>query len=117
MLNSEKAAFVSGAAERGIDEDLALELFDDIVSFANYAFNKSHAAAYSIITYETAYLKTYYEPEFLTAVLNNRITNSDEIKNYINHAKDEGIEVLPPDINKSKAYFSACRNILTDFNP
>jgi DNA polymerase-3 subunit alpha len=74
--------------------------------FAKYAFNKSHAAAYSLVTYQTAYLKTYYKPEFLTAVLNNRITKIDEITNYVSYAKDEQIPVLPPDINESKTEFS-----------
>ena len=75
-------------------------------SFASYAFNKSHAAAYAHVTYQTAYLKCHYEPEFLTAVLNNRITNADEIKNYVTFAREEKIEVLPPDINKSGTYFT-----------
>ncbi len=97
---------IDGAIKRGVDQAVAEKIWGEMESFASYAFNKSHAAAYSIITYETAYLKTYYEAEFLTAVLNNRITNADEIKNYINHAKDEKIEVLPPDVNKSKTYFS-----------
>ena len=74
--------------------------------FAKYAFNKSHAAAYSLVTYQTAYLKTYYEPEFLTSVLNNRIDKIDEIQNYLSYARDEGIEVLPPDINQSVGFFS-----------
>lgn len=97
---------IDGALKRGVKQEVAEKIWGEMESFASYAFNKSHAAAYSLITYQTAYLKTYYEPEFLTAVLNNRITNADEIKNYINHAKDEGIEVLPPDINQSKTYFS-----------
>lgn len=97
---------IDGALKRGVKKEVAEKIWGEMESFASYAFNKSHAAAYSIITYETAYLKCYYEPEFLTAVLNNRITNADEIKNYINHAKDEKIEVLPPDVNKSQTYFS-----------
>ena len=97
---------IDGAIKRGVSQPVAEKIWSEMESFASYAFNKSHAAAYSLITYQTAYLKCYYEPEFLTAVLNNRITNADEIKNYINHAKDEGIEVLPPDINYSNTYFS-----------
>lgn len=97
---------IDGALKRGVKKEVAEKIWGEMESFASYAFNKSHAAAYSIITYETAYLKNYYEAEFLTAVLNNRITNADEIKNYINHAKDEKIKVLPPDVNKSKTYFS-----------
>ncbi|MBQ4557843.1 MAG: DNA polymerase III subunit alpha [Clostridia bacterium] len=96
---------IDGAIKRGVPEEVASKIWGEMESFASYAFNKSHAAAYSIITYETAYLKTYYEPEFLTSVLNNRITNSDELKNYVTYAKEEKIEVLPPDINKSKTYF------------
>ncbi len=97
---------IDGAIKRGVPEDVALQVWAEMEDFAKYAFNKSHAAAYSLVTYQTAYLKTYYEPEFLTAVINNRITNSDEIKNYVNYAKEEKIEVLPPDINKSSTFFT-----------
>ncbi len=97
---------IEGCVKRGVPEDVALSIWAEMESFAKYAFNKSHAAAYSFVTYQTAYLKTYYEPEFLTAVLNNRITNSEEIQNYVTYAKEEKIEVLPPDINKSGAYFT-----------
>lgn len=97
---------IDGAVKRGVPEDVAIKVWDQMEKFAQYAFNKSHAAAYSLITYQTAYLKCYYEPEFLTAVLNNRITNIDEIKNYVTYARSEGIEILPPDINKSMTGFS-----------
>ena len=97
---------IDGAIKRGVPEESALKVWNEMESFASYAFNKSHAAAYSLITYQTAYLKLYYEPEFLTAVLNNRITNSDEIKNYVTYCKEEGIDVLPPSINKSQTMFS-----------
>lgn len=97
---------IDGAIKRGVPEDVASKIWGEMESFASYAFNKSHAAAYSLITYQTAYLKTYYEPEFLTSVLNNRITKADEIKNYVAYAKEEKIEVLPPDINKSMTFFS-----------
>lgn len=97
---------IDGAIKRGVPEDVANKIWDEMESFASYAFNKSHAAAYSYITYQTAYLKCYYEAEFLTSILNNRITSADEIKNYVTYAKEEKIEVLPPDINQSKTYFS-----------
>ncbi len=97
---------IDGAIKRGVSEEVALQIWSEMEDFASYAFNKSHAAAYSLITYQTAYLKCYYEPEFLTSVLNNRITNAEEIKNYVTYAKTEGIEVLPPDINKSQTMFS-----------
>ncbi|MDY6368011.1 MAG: OB-fold nucleic acid binding domain-containing protein, partial [Clostridia bacterium] len=82
------------------------EIWSQMKDFAKYAFNKSHAAAYSVVTYQTAFLKAYYEPEFLTAFLNNRITNIKDVKQYTSYAKEEGIEVLPPDVNESKTYFS-----------
>ncbi len=97
---------VDGCIKRGVPEEVAKNIWNEMKDFAKYAFNKSHAAAYSVVTYQTAYLKCYYEAEFLTAVLNNRITNIDEITNYINYAKDEGIQVLPPDINESVGFFS-----------
>ena len=97
---------IDGALKRGVSEEVANKVWSEMESFASYAFNKSHAAAYSMVTYQTAYLKTYYEPEFLTAVLNNRITNADEITNYVTYAKSEKINVLPPDINKSYTFFS-----------
>ena len=97
---------IDGAIKRGVPEDVANKVWSEMESFASYAFNKSHSAAYSYITYQTAFLKTYYEPEFLTSLLNNRITSSDEIKNYVTYAKEEKIDVLPPDINLSETYFS-----------
>ena len=101
---------IDGALKRGVPLDVAKQVWSEMADFAKYAFNKSHAAAYSLVTYQTAYLKTYYEPEFLTAVINNRITNSDEIKNYVTYAKEEKIEVLPPDINKSGTFFTVKDN-------
>ena len=97
---------IDGALKRGVPEDVANKIWSEMESFASYAFNKSHAAAYSYITYQTAFLKCYYEAEFLTSILNNRITSADEIKNYVAYAKEEKIEVLPPHINLSETYFS-----------
>ena len=97
---------IPGALALGIPEDVARKVFADMENFAKYAFNKSHAAAYAYLAYQTAYLKCYYPREFLAAVLNNRITTSDEIKKYVIYAKSQKIEVLKPDINKSETYFS-----------
>ena len=99
-------ATIDGALKRGVPLDIAEKIWQEMEGFASYAFNKSHAAAYSLITYQTAYLKTYYMPEFITAILNNRITNIDKIKFYVAYAKQRKVEVLPPDINKSETYFS-----------
>lgn len=97
---------VDGCVKNGVPEDVANTLWDKMEKFGSYAFNKSHAAAYSYVTYQTAYLKYYYEPEFLTATLNNRISKSDDLKKYLAFAKSEGITLLPPDINESKTLFS-----------
>ncbi len=97
---------IKGCVANGVSEEIANKIWADMEDFASYAFNKSHAAAYSLITYQTAYLKCYYEPEFITALFNNRISKSDKIKHYLAYAKEENLKVLPPDINKSQTYFS-----------
>lgn len=97
---------IEGAVKRGIDEQIAIEIFDEMEGFAKYAFNKSHAAAYAVLAFQTAYLKKYHRVEFITAVLNNRITNIDEITKYINYARKCGISVLKPDVNSSQTHFS-----------
>ena len=97
---------IPGAIKLGISQEVAEKVFGEMESFASYAFNKSHAAAYAYLSYQTAYLKCYHEVEFLASVINNRINVQDEIKKYIMFAKKEGIEVLPPDINRSFAMFS-----------
>ena len=103
---TEKQSGCDGAIKMGVPEDVANALWDKMEKFGSYAFNKSHAAAYAYVSYQTAYLKCYYEPEFLTAVLNNRLTKTDDLKKYAQYAKSEGIEVLPPDINKSGSLFN-----------
>ncbi len=104
-LENEKT-HIPGAIKNGVPEAVANKIFDDMVSFASYAFNKSHAAVYAHLTYQTAYLKRYYTVEFIAAVLNNRITSIDEIRNYLTYLKERGIGVLPPDINKSFVEFT-----------
>ncbi len=97
---------IDGCLKRGVPEDVAKKIWSEMKDFAKYAFNKSHAAAYSVVTYQTAYLKAYYLPEFITAFLNNRITNITDIRQYTTYAKSEGVPVLPPDINESCALFT-----------
>lgn len=97
---------IDGAIARGATEEIANKIYDQLISFASYAFNKSHAAAYSYLTIQTAHLKCYYRKEFITAVLNNRLGNPDDIKKYILYSKSVNIPVLAPDVNKSKAFFS-----------
>ena len=97
---------IDGCIKRGVPEDVGNKIFDDMMHFASYAFNKSHAAAYGYLAYQTAYLKRYHTVEFVTAVLNNRITNIEEIRNYLTYLREKNIKVLPPDINKSHGFFT-----------
>ncbi len=96
---------ITGCASLGIPAEVAGKIFADMESFASYAFNKSHAAAYAVVAYRTAYLKAFYPKEFLAGILNDRIDKIDEVSKYIMYMKEKNIDVLPPDINKSKAIF------------
>lgn len=102
-----RAQFKKGAAQRGIPEDEADRLFDLLEAFANYGFNKSHSAAYAILTYQTAYVKAHYPVEFHAALLTVERHDSDKVAEYIRAARAMGVEVLPPDINRSSFSFSA----------
>ncbi len=106
VLEAERESFILGAAQRNISKTLANELFDDMSSFANYAFNKSHAAAYAMISYRTAYLKTHYTKEYMAALLTSVLDNPGKIGEYISECQKLGIKVLPPDINHSMMHFS-----------
>ncbi len=106
VLLSEREAFLAGAEERGIDRTVAQELFSDMESFANYAFNKSHAAAYAVISYRTAYLKCHHPREYFSALLTSVLGSQTKVAEYIAECASRGIRVLPPDINESRMYFS-----------
>jgi DNA polymerase-3 subunit alpha len=97
---------VEGALRRGINEKTANEIFNDMIDFAKYAFNKSHAAAYAALAYQTAWLKCYYPVEFMAALLTSIMGNSKKVAQYIECCRRMGIEVLPPDINESQAAFA-----------
>ncbi len=96
---------ITGCVSKGIPAEVAEKIFGDMESFASYAFNKSHAAAYAVVAYRTAYLKHFYLKEFLAGILNDRIDKIDEVSKYIMYMKEKNIDVLPPDINKSKDIF------------
>ena len=96
---------ITGCASKGIPAEVAAKIFGDMESFASYAFNKSHAAAYAVVAYRTAYLKHFYPKEFLAGLLNDRIDKIEEISKYIMYMKEKNISVLPPDINRSKDIF------------
>ena len=97
---------VEGAVRRGVPEDVANRIFDEMIDFASYAFNKSHAAAYAVLAYRTAYLKHYYPVEFMTALINSFMGTSDKVAEYVYSAQRQGIRTLPPDVNRSQARFS-----------
>jgi len=97
---------IEGCVRNGVPEDVANQIFDDMIDFAKYAFNKSHAAAYGVLAYETAYLKTYYPVEFMAALMTSVIGNTDKVVEYMRECSHLGIEVLPPDINRSYSKFS-----------
>ncbi|MCQ4636363.1 DNA polymerase III subunit alpha [Anaerovorax odorimutans] len=97
---------IAGCVRNGIPENIAEEIFNQMVSFAEYAFNKSHAAAYAVIAYETAYLKTYYPVEFMAALMTSVMGDSGYIAKYIRNCTEMGIKVLPPDINESGKKFT-----------
>ena len=97
---------IRGCVKNGIDESSANRIFDEMAEFAKYAFNKSHAAAYSVVSYRTAYLKTYYPSEFMAAMLNSFLGNLDKIPMYVDECKRLKIEILKPDINKSYTKFA-----------
>ncbi len=98
--------FADGAVEKGHDRDTAMELFDLIVKFAGYGFNKSHSAAYALITFYTTYLKKYHPTEFMSALLTLEKDNTTKVVKYVDEVKRMGIGLLPPDINKSDLVFT-----------
>lgn len=97
---------LDGAIARGVSESVAASIFDEIMDFASYAFNKSHAAAYAIIAYQTAYLKRFYTPEYMAALLSSMMSNTTKTVEYIADCTARGIELLPPDVNKSYYRFT-----------
>ena len=96
---------IPGCIKMGIDEKTAISIFDEINDFANYAFNKAHAAAYAFVTYQTAYLKTFYPVEYMAALISS-IDDLDKINHYIQNCAEMGIDRLPPDVNKSEDTFT-----------
>ncbi len=101
-----KIEFIAGAREIGHSEEHASGIFDMLEPFAGYGFNKSHAAAYSVVAYKTAYCKANHPAEFWAANLTNEINDTNQMTNYMEQARKEGIEILPPDINYSEKYFT-----------
>ena len=107
LLEAERVAFVEGAKKNFIDEKDANDLFDEMAGFAKYAFNKSHAAAYSVVTYRTAYLKAHYPAQFMAALMSSVSGDSVKTAEYVSECQSMGIKILPPDINESFGRFTA----------
>lgn len=115
VIDAERQNFVYGNVEQGIkgciangiSEAAANQIYDSMVDFAKYAFNKSHAAAYAVVAYQTAYLKYYYPVEFMAALMTSVIDNTKKVSEYIYSCRQMGIQVLPPDINEGEGVFSA----------
>jgi DNA polymerase III subunit alpha len=105
-MDDQEQMFVSGAVANGVDKDQARSIFNLVAKFAGYGFNKSHAAAYGIISYQTAYLKANYPVEFMIASMNLDLDNTDKLAIFANECKEIGIELLPPDINLSQNIFA-----------
>ena len=97
---------VLGCIKNGIKEEIANKIYDEMIDFAKYAFNKSHAAAYAVVAYQTAYLKYYYPVEFMAALMTSVIDNTRKVSEYIYSCRQMGIQILPPDINRGEGGFS-----------
>lgn len=107
VMEAQRNSFIQGCIKNGIDEKTAEKIFEEISYFAGYGFNKSHAAAYALVAYQTAYLKAHFPVEFMAALLTSVRHNTDKVAQYIAECRHMGIEVLPPDINESLEVFAA----------
>ena len=105
-MAAQRERFVSGAVAKNIDEKRATEIFDQMETFARYGFNKSHSAAYALVSYQTAYLKTHYPVEFMAALLTSEMGDTDKVIKNLADCRDKDIEVLAPDVNESGANFT-----------
>lgn len=106
VMDEQRAIFVAGAVKNGIDEEKANSIFDLMQEFAKYGFNKSHSAAYALVSFQTAWLKAHYPAAFLAAVMSSEMDNTDKVVIYVDDARSRGITVLPPDINRGQYQFS-----------
>ena len=104
-MEKQKARFVSGSTENGIDKETAENIFDLMAEFANYGFNKSHSAAYGLVSYQTAFLKTHYPEQFMAAIMTCDLDNTKKIVRYMEDCQRMGFKILPPSINRSELEF------------
>ena len=111
-LEKQKERFVNGAVKNGIKKDLANYIFTKIEPFAEYGFNKSHAAAYALIAYQTAYLKTYYKEEFIASTMSTETNNTNKLREFVDELKRLNVNVIRPDINECFADFRTSKNTI-----
>ncbi|MEJ0005577.1 MAG: hypothetical protein WDM77_04130 [Steroidobacteraceae bacterium] len=109
-MAQQRSIFVSGAVGRGVPEQQAAHIFDLMEKFAGYGFNKSHSAAYAVLSYQTAYLKTHHTAAFMAAVLSADMDNTDKVVTLIDECKQLQLAVLPPDVNTSRHEFCGGRS-------
>ena len=112
FVYGDKAKNIPGCVANGIAEHVAQSLYDEIVAFANYAFNKAHAVCYAVVSYQTAYLKCHYPKEYMAALMTSVLDSATKISGYIAECKDMGIPVLPPDVNHSEDHFTVEDNAI-----
>jgi len=105
-MAAQRERFVDGARKKKIDDKKATEIFDQMETFARYGFNKSHSAAYALVSYQTAYLKTHYPVEFMASLMTSEMGDTDKVIKNLAECRDKDIEVLAPDVNESRAYFT-----------
>jgi DNA polymerase III alpha subunit len=117
FINGDKSMNITGAVANGVPKDVASNIFAKMEKFAGYAFNKSHAACYAFLAYQTAYLKYYYYSFFMASMLNNRINKWDDMTHYIAEMHIKNTKILPPDINRSGSLFAVELNINDKKNP
>ncbi len=110
VMAQQRSRFMQGVRENGLPENKAAQIFDLMEKFAGYGFNKSHSAAYALISYQTAYLKAHYPVEFMAALISSEVDNADKILRYLNDCGEMDISILPPDVNHSQARFSVEEN-------
>lgn len=112
FVYGDEAEDVKGCVNNGISEEIANKIYDEMTDFAKYAFNKSHAAAYAVVAYQTAYLKYYYTAEFMAAMLTSVMDLTGKVAEYVYSCRAMGIQILPPDINEGESSFSAGKNCI-----
>lgn len=111
-MAKQRQIFVDGAVARKVDKEVATYIFDLMEKFAGYGFNKSHSAAYALLSYQTAWLKAHYPAEFMAAVLSADMDNTDKVVTLINECRDMGLEIVPPDVNRSRFAFTATDGVI-----